>query len=289
MNNKFFSFKVKASCCKAGGRLLGLLLLLICCQMVTAQSGYDPTNPPEPYMRYKLTTAVEPSNAGYSSGDGRYMEGQQANINTSARQNYTFQYWTLNGEKYSEESSFTYTMGSGKAEFVAHYAFTPSDPAEPSLNLKNRLYLTSVPEGCCSFNLTSGAKWFPDSYVYVQAYPSQGYEFMGWYEKGVKISDVASFNYFMTGVDNVTLEARFEYNPTNPDDPFSEGNDPTFLYGDVDRDKIVDVTDAVILNGHYINGTTDELQFTIADVNRDGVIDISDVVEAIQIYLNTKK
>ena len=115
-----------------------------------------------------------------------------------------------------------------------------------------------------------------------------GYEFKGWYEKGVKISDVASFNYFMTGVDNVTLEARFEYNPTNPDDPFSEDNDPTFLYGDVDRDMIVDVTDAVILNGHYINGTTGELQFTIADVNRDGVIDISDVVEAIQIYLNTK-
>lgn len=268
--------------------LFGLLLIVGSSQMALAQEEYNPSNPPEPEMYYKLTTSVNIYGAGYTSGDGRYKEGEIVWINTSAYQNYTFEYWTLNGERYTDEQSFSYTMGSGKAEFVAHYAFTPSNPQEPALNLKNRLYLTSNPAGCCSFNRTSGEKFYPDNYIYVTVYANQGFEFIGWYEKGKLISTEQSFNYYMTGSDNVTLEARFVYNPVSPDDPYSDNNDPTYLVGDVDEDGVVDVTDAVIVNEHYIKGTTHELKSAIADVNRDGVIDVSDVVEIIQKYLNKR-
>lgn len=268
--------------------LSGLLLIIGSSQTALAQEEYDPSNPPEPEMYYKLTTSVNISGAGYASGSGKYKEGTEVTINTSANQNYTFEYWTLNGERYSNEQSFTYKMGSGKAEFVAHYAFTPSNPQEPALNLKNRLYLTSNPAGCCSFNITSGEKFYPDNYIYVTVYANQGFEFIGWYEKGKLISTEQSFNYYMTGSDNVTLEARFVYNPVSPDDPYSDNNDPTYLVGDVDEDGVVDVTDAVIVNEHYIKGTTHELKSAVADVNRDGVMDVSDVVEIIQKYLNKR-
>lgn len=268
--------------------LSGLLLIIGSSQTALAQNVYNPTNPPEPQMYYKLTTSVNISGAGYTSGSGKYKEGDKVRINTSAYQNYTFAYWTLNGVHYSDERSFYYTMGHEMAEFVAHYSFTPSNPQEPALNLKNRLYLTSSPEGCCSFNRTSGEKFFTDNYISVNVYANQGYEFIGWYEKGKLVSKVKSFSYYMTGDQNVTLEARFVYNPVSPGDPSSTGNDPTYLVGDVDKDKVVDVTDAVIVNDHFIKGTTHELKSAVADVNRDGVMDVSDVVEIIQKYLNKR-
>lgn len=263
-------------------------LLLMVGSSLTAFAQFNPSNPPDPVMYFKLTTTCDPSNAGYTSGDGQYMEGQTAWVSTSSNTNYTFRYWTLNGVKYSEEQSFQYTMGSGKTVFVAHYDFAPSNPEEPALKLMNRLYLKCTPEGCCSFNRTNGEKCYPDNYVYVDAYVNQGYEFLGWYEGNKLVSEYQGFNYYMTGSNNVTLEARFKFNPANPSDPSSSGNEPTYMVGDVDRDGIVDVTDAVIVNNHYINGTVHELKNPIADANKDATIDISDVVEILQKYLNLK-
>ena len=253
---------------------------------VSAQ--YNPSNPSEPYSKYKLTVASDPADYGYVSGEGKYMEGTSVYISTSARAtDFQFKYWTKNGDWYSDNTSFYYTMTPERVDFVAHYEYVPVNPSEPALILKNRLYLQSSPDGCCSFNRTSGEKFLVDNYVSVTAYPNQGYVFQGWYESGVKVSDSQSFNYLMQGSKDVTLTARFSYNPSSPGEPASEGgNIQDKKEGDIDENTVINVTDAVILLNHFIAGTTSELDSSVADVNKDGSVNVSDAVAIIQTYLN---
>lgn len=266
------------------------VLLLFLGSSLTASAQFNPANPADPQMYYRLTTSADPVGYGWTSGSGRYKEGQSVYVNTSAsNSNYKFEYWTLDGDVVSTSSGFYYTMRAASTELVAHYSFQPSNPADPTTILKNRLYLKSEPEGCCSFNRTSGEKYLVDNYIYVNAYANQGYEFKGWYEGQTLVSSSIGFNYLMQGDENVTLTAKFEYNPSNPDDPSSQGGHiQTKKEGDLNGDNEIDVSDVVLLIGHYVNGTTSSLDSSAADVNKDGVIDIADVVSAVNIYLNNK-
>lgn len=268
--------------------LLGLFLAIFAGKALA--QDLNPENPPEPYTKYKLTTTATPF--GYTYGDGSYLSGEEVWVQTSAyNQNYTFSHWTLNGNRYSDAMSFTYTMTESKAVFVAVYDYTPVDPSEPLPNYTHRLFLTNNMPPACSFNLSSGTKVEEDSYVYVEAYVNSGYDFVGWYEGGRLISEVPAFNYQM-GTDNVTLEAKFTYNPANPDEPGSAPNQDDIANtepGDVDGDGTIDISDKVMLVNHFISGTTSELSKGGADVNGDGVIDITDAVEIVNKYLNTKK
>lgn len=267
--------------------LLGLLLFVG--SILNGYAQYNPDNPAEPYQRYKITVEVDPADAGNASGAGSYLPGTKVYINTSARNsNYQFLYWTLNGEECSSERGFDYVMPNKSVHFVAHYQYSPNDPSEPSLQLRNRLYVKTEPEGCGSFNITSGIKVNVDSYQWVEVYANQGYDFKGWYQDGTKVSSNTSFNYLMQCDENVTLVAKFAYNPANPGEPTSGSNDPTRKIGDVDADGTVDVTDAVILIGHYLQDTTDKLKLPVADINKDNVIDVTDAVGIIQIYLNNQ-
>lgn len=58
--------------------------------------------------------------------------------------------------------------------------------------------------------------------------------------------------------------------------------------GDVNDDGVIDIIDAVTLNGYYLNNMTEELDPRFCDVNEDDVIDILDVIEIKSIYLNAK-
>ena len=254
---------------------------------------YNPSNPSEPFAEYKVTVSSDPAEAGYVSGSGKYQEGNYIWISTSQRSiYYKFRYWTLNGVRYSDDTGFYYTVTTERADFVAHYeydyVYDPSNPSEPNITMKNRLYLKSEPEGCCSFNRSNGEKIEVESYVWLGAYPNQWYEFQGWYQGSMKVSDSQWFNYYMQGDENVTLTAKFKlnYNPSNPDDPSSQGGDIQNIdLGDVNEDGTVDTIDAAIIVEHYLNGTTSELKKAIADVDGDGTIDTVDAAKIIQNYL----
>lgn len=263
------------------------LLLAFCAGRVLAQDDYNPTNPAEPYTYYKLTVTASPT--GNTSGSGKYMSGTNVSIRTSAAANYTFSHWTKNGEYYGDTQNFTFTMPEESVNFVAVYDYSPIDPAEPLPNYTHRLYLTTNIDGACSFNMSSGTKVKEDTYVRVRATGSQGFVFEGWYEKGVLVSEVADFNYLM-GTDNVTLEAKYSYNPQNPDEPVGSPSADVANAnpGDIDEDGKVDIVDKVILVNHYLNGTTSEMNQRLGDVNQDGSIDIVDAVEIVNIYLNNK-
>lgn len=257
-----------------------------------AQGEFNPENPPDPLLKYKVTVAVSPAEAGYASGGGKYAEGAQVNISTSANYGYDFQYWTLNGEQYANTPQLNYEMTTQPANFVAVYKFNPISPADPVQdNYSFRLYLTNNAEDACTFNIVSGNKYQADQYVYVAATNiSPGFVFQGWFLDGQKVSDATSFNYLMPYA-NTTLTARFVYDPAPPPDPemaVEQNNVDQGRRGDLNEDGVVNISDAVLLINHYLNGTTGQLTMGVADVNNDGEINISDAVEIINRYLNNQ-
>lgn len=265
-------------------KIILLLMLLLGSLGMSAQEGYDPANPAEPYARYKLTVKATPE--GYTSGGGKYLLGEVVNVRTSASsQNYTFSHWTKNGTYLTDQQNFSYTITSEIVVLEAVYEFTPPDPAEPEATNQWHLYLTNNIQEACSFNRTSGAKAEAGQTVYVRAYPNSGYDFVGWFCGSEKVSSDLAFNYQMPSA-STTLTAQFEYNPWNPDDPEGSGEDvENTKPGDVNRDGEVTITDVGMMIDYILGKNPDNFYFTAADVNSDNAVTITDVGLVIDIIL----
>ena len=275
-------------------RLAFIFLIIVNClfsivNLTWAQDNFDPSNPPEPItpvFKYALTAVCDPDGAGSTSGKGEYSPGTQVTVRTSARVGYTFQYWTLNGVRYSDNMSFSYETVEGQMDFVAHYLFTPENPAEPYMEVKSRLYLESEPEDVCTFNLTSGAFVIAEQPLTVKVTgKDQWYEFDGWYLDGELVSESMTFQ-FTPDYEDVTLVARFHeavFNPINPDEP---NLDP--IVGDVNFDGQISIADVTALVNIILGKDNAEpylYDHDAADVNSDGSISIADVTSLVNIIL----
>lgn len=208
-----------------------------------AQSDYNPPSPAEPTVIdfCRIAVSADPVEGATVSGGGKYKvtNGGRVYISTSAKNTedytYTFQYWTLNGVKYTTSRSFYYTVQKGDMNFVAHYAkseveYDPANPAEPSgstIKRKYYLYLNSNMDGACSFNIDSGTKHEEGSKFYLRVYPNAYFKFEGWKVNDKIISTSTSFYYTMPSA-TTTIEAVFSeipYDPESPIDPPSSGQD----------------------------------------------------------------
>ncbi|MCR5643698.1 MAG: hypothetical protein K6G32_10265 [Prevotella sp.] len=209
-------------------RLLLMIIAVLAVTLTTnAQNGtLDPTNPPEPQVKYKLTVKAQPAEAATTNGSGEYAEGTSVTVRASAKSNYVFKYWTRNGVQQSQTStSFKVTMPAEDLEYVAVFEyhkpeFNPSNPAEPqAITPEYPLYLVADPIGGGSFNRTSGAKVKEGTTVSVKATPATGYQFVGWYSaEGELLSSSASVSLTMPSK-ATTLTAHFTYNPNSPAEP----------------------------------------------------------------------
>lgn len=263
-----------------------VLLLLGSAPALYAQ--YNPTNPPEPQenIYYNVTVTCNPASVAYTYGAGKYLEGTTKTISYSLRNNsYKFSHWTLNGEHYSDKTSFSYTTTAGDAAFVAHFVYTPTSPQEPSASDEYKLMLTSNNDAACSFNRASVTRVKFDNYVTLTANVNQGYEFLGWYKGATLVSVNSSFSYLMPAED-VTLLAKFKYNPFNPSEPEGDGsqsNVHTTAKGDVNKDGAIDVLDIVGVVNYSLKESDENL--SIYDVTGDGVVDILDIVRVVNLSL----
>ena len=124
-----------------------LLLLLLGSNSLSAQTGgFDPVNPPEPLLQYKVTVTSTPSGVAYTSGGGKYNAGTTVTINTSSRNTtYEFDHWLKDGEPYTESASFNYTVEAKNVTFTAVYRYNPTSPPEPTVSNAYQLYLTPSP------------------------------------------------------------------------------------------------------------------------------------------------
>lgn len=273
-------------------KYLATLLLALASQLQLAAQDYDPTNPAEPYQYSKLTVTGRPTEAISSlSGAGYYKEGTVVTLRSSRRSSaYTFSHWEKNGEWYSDVAQPTYTMENDAVTFTAVYTFTPSSPDEPQLN-DNRLYLVAEPLTACTFNKTSGQSYKYDQTVSnLKATPNTGYTFLGWYDGSTLMSENLAFSFNMPDRD-MTLVARFEYNPMNPAEPEGDGsqtNVQTTPTGDANGDSVVNVTDAVYLINVCL-GLTEGANEAKCDVNGDGAVNVTDAVAIINMCLKINK
>lgn len=272
--------------------MLAVLLLLLVGSAPAAYAQFNPVNPPEPQenIYYNVTVSASNSAAAYIYGEGKYLVGTRVTIRYSSRSSaYKFRYWTLDGELFSTDASFTYTVGESDAEFVAHFYYDPSSPAEPDAMNTNRLYLTSDNEKACAFNIASGTKVESGTSVRLQVYVNQGYDFLGWYDGDTLVSESTSFYYVMPGRD-VTLTARFRYNPFNPDEPEGDGTQgdvQTKVEGDVNMDGVVSVSDIQVVVNLILSGAEADDE-PDADVNADGSISVSDIQVLVNIILGLR-
>ena len=144
--------------------------------------------------------------------------GAFAPINIYAYPNsgYDFDGWyDANGTLYSDVAHTTYTMGGKVTTLTARFKFNPDSPTEPDEVNVWRLRLRAGDGGTVSPATTYLKE---GETVTIHANTNSSYSFDGWYHDDEKVSSSANWTYTM-GKGNVTLEARFQYQPADPDEP----------------------------------------------------------------------
>ena len=273
------------------------VMLLLVGSTPALHAQFNPTNPPEPDYEivepvkyYTVSISALPASVAYVISGGSYTSGYRKYIYTSLRNSkYKFSHWTLNGDFYSANSSFYYTVETADANFVAHYEFNPSSPVEPERMpdiIVSPLYLVTNNGEACSFNQASGNEHEAESWVTLEAFIAKGYEFKGWYQGSTLISSNVRFNYQMPA-EAVTLTARVEkivFNPANPSEPdSSQDNVQTTLTGDVNKDGEVNVFDIVSIVSYSL-GEADE-NLPLYDLNGDKEVNVFDIVKIVNLSL----
>ena len=256
---------------------------------------FNPASPAEPkaVSFCRISVTADPEEGAYVSGGGKYVvNGNSVRISTSAKNtedyNYTFLYWTLNGEQTSYSQNFWFTPEKGTYNFVAHYqksevVFDPDNPAEPSGNVKRKyyLYLTSNIEGACSFSMASGNKIIEGTKLNISAYPNTGYKFECWKKDGEVYSTNQYFSISMPS-GNTTFEACFTEIPYDPDSPL----EPTGPGEGVDNTsrQLIDIH--IVKSGEQIDKTrivVNESKTLLYDTGADMAKMLSDAADY-QIY-----
>lgn len=197
--------------------LVGLLL-----SNLTAWGQFDPINPPEPAGSLRISLVAEPAEAGYFNYNKEVIaaEGESYYLRAYARHNYKFQAWEQDGKVISTSYSFNYLMGERDVTLTARFVYSPENPPEPVI--RHQLFLESDPVGAGTFNYSSGTAFAEGEQINVYAYENNGYKLAYWYRMEgadtLKLSTDRYFN-FMMEKEDVTLKAKFVYDPSNPGEP----------------------------------------------------------------------
>lgn len=207
-------------------RYLSLLMLLLSSINLGAQEEFNPGNPPEPGQPpVSVTLQADPEDGGSFYGAGKYEPGKSVTVTANTNTGYVFDYWYQPGtpdEVVSRERSFTFIMGEEPVTLAAHFIYNPSSPGEPDRPNFYRLKLLSGEGG----SVSGGGSYKPNTAVHIYANCNTSYRFAGWYEGETLVSENSSFNFVMREED-VTLEARFTYDPESPIEP----NEPAVKHG----------------------------------------------------------
>ena len=94
--------------------------------------------------------------------------------------------------------------------------YDPTSPPEPGVY--HTLRLEAMPTDGGRFNIGSTQAYSAGSRVSLRAYANSSFRFVAWEENGYVVSTSSSFTYTMPSAD-VTLTARFVYDPSSPAEP----------------------------------------------------------------------
>lgn len=183
---------------------------------------FNPSNPEEPSLTYRVSVGMMPDDIGWYNGDGAYRDGEDVWVNAySWNSSYVFDYWELDGKEYSREQSFWYKVSTRDVRFIAHFRFAPEDPSDPEAVFKSRVFVNTEPEKAGTVNISSGQRYVVGEEVWLDSYNAlSAYRFQGWYNGDELVSDQSCFS-FIIGENDVHLTAKYKFDPTAPDDPTS--------------------------------------------------------------------
>ena len=132
---------------------------------------------------YQITASTDPSNGGTVSGAGTYDCGVNCTLTATANGDYSFMYWTEDGEQVSSDASYSFVAVNDR-NLVAHFALpftitTSANPAEGG---------TVSGGGACYYN----------QQVTLIATPNEGYVFDKWTKDGADFSYLSTLNMSVT-------------------------------------------------------------------------------------------
>ena len=146
---------------------------------------------------FTVTVSANPTDGGFVTDGGSYIEGQSCTVIASPNAGYIFVNWTENGNVVSNQASYTFIVTSDR-NLVANFqvqSFTINVAIEP---------------------LNGGTVIGSGTYNYgesctLSAAPAAFHSFVNWTERGVVVSTDA--NYTFTVTSNRNLVANFIYMP----------------------------------------------------------------------------
>ena len=204
-------------------------------ETLTARFKYAPDSPSEPTQpdikhNYVLTLLTE--EGGYSlSGAGTYQEGTSVRINVYAETGYLFTGWyDSHGELVSSQSRFDYVV-TGHATLTARFKYnpdSPSEPTQPDIKISHRITAFASPEDGGTVSVENAIVYEGET-TRVRAYTNTGFVFQGWYVADTLFQTASDFYYTM-GKKDISMEARFVYNPSSPSEPDVPDNRKYSIY-----------------------------------------------------------
>lgn len=214
-------------------KYISLFLLCLWALCLQAQQGsIDPENPGDPSPFYTLRINVSPASGGTPNFTKKMVAaGDRVHIDIELNKNFTLLQWVYGDSILTTNEAFYFTMPADDVVLTAQLLHStvfdpesPDDPASPNMNRKHLVTIFATP--------STAGEVYPSSFYLKQgeqktvyAYPYSGYEFMGWYVNDELQSDNNPLVITMKDQD-LAITAKFQFNPTPPNDPGVNSYDP---------------------------------------------------------------
>ena len=251
---------------------LSIVALCMWALCLHAQNGeFDPANPGDPMPFYTLTVNVSPS-AGGTVNITRTMAavGQQVYLRITPAKDFKLSQWVCGDSILGTDTYLYYTMLARNVVVTAQMvyepeAFNPPSPEDPQghgeVIRKHQVTVYTSPSvggsvNRSSFYMQEGAQ------ERIYASPNAGYEFVGWYV-GDHLESTSNPVTITMRENDVAFTARFQFNPSSPEDPganlydaatgtliidrFTPGNLSNVVYNLIGSD--VSVVKSVLIKG----------------------------------------
>lgn len=199
--------------------------MLVSLTLLVGKEGYaqfNPSNPPEPGVTYKVSVNAIPANGGSVSGSGKYSPGSNVTIQAWAQTGYVFERWENGqGEEVSRSATYSFKMENRNIAFTARFRYSPSNPSEPSSPSLTHYSEIKISSDYPSGGYFSGAgRYAVGESVRISASLNSGFRLVEWKLGEEVVSTSTSFYYVVREGDN-NLHAHLEYSPGNPSEPSS--------------------------------------------------------------------
>lgn len=209
-------------------KYLSIIFLCLFSHLSWAQSGegYDPQNPGDPNVYYRLMVEASPKKGGSVSPSSIHQisAGATTFCYATPKTGYRFKQWMVGDSVVSTASSFTYTMPEENVTLIAYFdwigneGYNPENPGDPFIDgYQHKVTLYATPSAGGRFN-SSSFYLSEGKTTNVYAYPSSGYRFVSWKQNGKIVSTKNPMEISM-GTEDLEYTAQFVYDPVNPENP----------------------------------------------------------------------